>query len=74
MAEAQEQEKPWLTYDCQTMVNVIDNSGAAVAECVKVLKMKRAAKIGTFPSAQSSSPAGILPPPSGPPTSSLTHD
>lgn len=51
MAEAQEQEKPWLTYDCQTMVNVIDNSGAAVAECVKVLKMKRAAKIGTFPSA-----------------------
>lgn len=30
----------------QTMVNVIDNSGAAVAECVKVLKMKRHAKIG----------------------------
>lgn len=28
------------------MVNVIDNSGAAVAECVKVLKMKRAARIG----------------------------
>ena len=31
----------------QTMLNVIDNSGAAVAECVKVLKMKRHAKIGT---------------------------
>ncbi|KAK3066061.1 54S ribosomal protein L38, mitochondrial [Teratosphaeriaceae sp. CCFEE 6253] len=28
------------------MCNVIDNSGAAVAECVKVLKMHRAAKIG----------------------------
>ena len=28
------------------MVNVIDNSGAAVAECVKVLKMKRHARIG----------------------------
>ncbi|KAK3671948.1 54S ribosomal protein L38, mitochondrial [Recurvomyces mirabilis] len=28
------------------MVNVIDNSGAAVAECVKVLKMKRHAKVG----------------------------
>lgn len=31
----------------QTMLNVIDNSGAAIAECVKVPKMKRAAKIGT---------------------------
>jgi ribosomal protein L14 len=31
----------------QTMLNVIDNSGAAVAECVKVLRSKRAAKIGT---------------------------
>ncbi|KXL49944.1 hypothetical protein M433DRAFT_151574 [Acidomyces richmondensis BFW] len=30
----------------KTMLNVIDNSGAAVAECVKVLKMKRAAKVG----------------------------
>ena len=30
----------------KSMLNVIDNSGAAVAECVKVLKMKRAAKIG----------------------------
>ncbi|CAK4021713.1 54S ribosomal L38, mitochondrial [Lecanosticta acicola] len=30
----------------KTMMNVIDNSGAAVAECIKVLKMKRAAKIG----------------------------
>jgi ribosomal protein L14 len=29
------------------MVNVIDNSGAAIAECVKVLKMKRHARIGT---------------------------
>ncbi|KAK4965262.1 54S ribosomal protein L38, mitochondrial [Elasticomyces elasticus] len=28
------------------MVNCIDNSGAAVVECVKVLKMKRHAKIG----------------------------
>ncbi|KAK0276515.1 54S ribosomal protein L38, mitochondrial [Friedmanniomyces endolithicus] len=28
------------------MLNVIDNSGAAVAECVKVLKMDRHAKIG----------------------------
>ena len=32
----------------QTMLNVIDNSGAAVAECVQVLKMKRHAKIGTY--------------------------
>ncbi|TKA81951.1 hypothetical protein B0A55_01939 [Friedmanniomyces simplex] len=30
----------------KTMLNVIDNSGAAVAECVKVLKMDRHAKIG----------------------------
>jgi len=30
----------------KTMMNVIDNSGAAVAECIKVLKMKRAARIG----------------------------
>ena len=35
-----------LTDHLQTMVNVIDNSGAAIAECVKVLKMKRHAKIG----------------------------
>lgn len=34
----------------QSMLNVIDNSGAAVAECVKVLKMKRAAKVGMPPS------------------------
>ena len=33
----------------QTMLNVIDNSGAAVAECIQVLKMKRHAKIGTHP-------------------------
>ncbi len=30
----------------QTMLNCIDNSGAAVVECAKVLKMKRHAKIG----------------------------
>jgi len=30
----------------KTMLNCIDNSGAAVVECVKVLKMKRHAKIG----------------------------
>ncbi|KAG0647658.1 54S ribosomal subunit [Hyphodiscus hymeniophilus] len=28
------------------MMNCIDNSGAAIVECVKVMKMKRAAKIG----------------------------
>lgn len=28
------------------MLNVIDNSGAAVAECIQVLKMKRHARIG----------------------------
>ncbi|KAK4898594.1 54S ribosomal protein L38, mitochondrial [Elasticomyces elasticus] len=36
----------WLMFGEQTMMNVIDNSGAAVAECVKVLKMDRHAKIG----------------------------
>ncbi|KAK6437512.1 54S ribosomal protein L38, mitochondrial [Oleoguttula sp. CCFEE 5521] len=30
----------------KTMLNVIDNSGAALAECIQVLKMKRAASIG----------------------------
>jgi len=30
----------------KTMLNCIDNSGAAVVECAKVLKMKRHAKIG----------------------------
>jgi len=30
----------------KTMLNCIDNSGAAIVECAKVLKMKRAAKIG----------------------------
>ncbi|OBT45782.1 50S ribosomal protein L14 [Pseudogymnoascus sp. WSF 3629] len=30
----------------KTMLNCIDNSGAAVVECVKVLRMKRHAKIG----------------------------
>jgi ribosomal protein L14 len=33
------------------MLNVIDNSGAAVAECINVLKMNRAAKVGVSPSA-----------------------
>ncbi|KAF2836806.1 54S ribosomal protein L38, mitochondrial [Patellaria atrata CBS 101060] len=30
----------------KTLVNCIDNSGAAIVECVKVLRMKRAAKVG----------------------------
>ncbi|KAF8465968.1 54S ribosomal protein L38, mitochondrial [Kalaharituber pfeilii] len=30
----------------KTMLNCIDNSGAAIVECVQVLKMKRHAKIG----------------------------
>ncbi|PGH13404.1 ribosomal protein L14 [Helicocarpus griseus UAMH5409] len=30
----------------KTMLNCIDNSGAAVVECASVLKMKRAANIG----------------------------
>ncbi|PNS15231.1 ribosomal protein L14 [Sphaceloma murrayae] len=30
----------------KSLLNVIDNSGAAVAECIQVLKMQRAAKIG----------------------------
>jgi ribosomal protein L14 len=30
------------------MLNCIDNSGAAMVECVKVIKMKRHAKIGTL--------------------------
>ncbi|KUJ19141.1 mitochondrial 54S ribosomal protein YmL38/YmL34 [Mollisia scopiformis] len=30
----------------KTMMNCIDNSGAAIVECVKVMKMKRHAKIG----------------------------
>lgn len=30
----------------QTMVNCIDNSGAAVVECIQVLRAKRPAKIG----------------------------
>ncbi|KAK7713591.1 54S ribosomal protein L38, mitochondrial [Botryosphaeria dothidea] len=30
----------------KTLVNCIDNSGAAVVECVKVLRSKRPAKIG----------------------------
>lgn len=37
----------WLIYSgAQTMLNCIDNSGAAVVECVAVLRMKRHAKIG----------------------------
>ena len=34
-------------HTCQSMLNCIDNSGAAIVECVKVLKMERGAKIGT---------------------------
>ncbi|KAF4548777.1 putative ribosomal protein L14p/L23e [Elsinoe fawcettii] len=30
----------------KSLLNVIDNSGAAIAECIQVMKMKRAAKIG----------------------------
>lgn len=30
----------------KTLLNCIDNSGAAVVECVKVMKMERAARIG----------------------------
>jgi len=30
----------------KTMLNCIDNSGAAIVECVQVMKMKRAARIG----------------------------
>jgi ribosomal protein L14 len=30
------------------MLNCIDNSGAAIVECVNVMKMKRHAKIGTL--------------------------
>ena len=37
----------WLIFSQpQTMLNCIDNSGAAVVECVAVLRMKRHAKIG----------------------------
>lgn len=35
-----------LTSISKTMLNCIDNSGAAVVECAKVLRMKRHAKIG----------------------------
>ena len=30
----------------QTLLNCIDNSGAAIVECVQLLRMKRAARIG----------------------------
>lgn len=30
----------------KTLLNCIDNSGAAIVECVTVIKMKRAAKVG----------------------------
>lgn len=33
----------------QTMLNCIDNSGAAVVECVNVLKKKRPATVGEYP-------------------------
>lgn len=32
------------------MLNCIDNSGAAVVECVNVLKKKRPATVGEYPS------------------------
>lgn len=32
----------------QTLLNCIDNSGAAVVECVNVLKRKSAATVGEF--------------------------
>jgi hypothetical protein len=41
-------QRPILTKN-QTLLNCIDNSGAAIVECIKVLKMKRAAKIGKSP-------------------------
>jgi len=40
----------------QTLLNCIDNSGAAIVECINVLKMKRAATIG---SSQPSTPNPI---------------
>lgn len=43
----------------KSMLNVIDNSGAAVAECINVLKMKRAAKVGA--STTLSSPLSTYP-------------
>ena len=45
------------------MLNVIDNSGAAVAECINVLKMNRAAKVGTSCSSTSFPPRLFHPPP-----------
>lgn len=30
----------------QTLLNCIDNSGAAIVECIQVVKMKKAAGIG----------------------------
>jgi len=32
----------------QTLINCIDNSGAAIVECVNVLRSKRAAKVGMW--------------------------
>jgi ribosomal protein L14 len=42
------------------MLNVIDNSGAAVAECINVLKMNRAAKVGTSDHPNPTIPPTIL--------------
>jgi hypothetical protein len=39
---------PPILTNAQTLLNCIDNSGAAIVECIKVLKMKRAAKIGKY--------------------------
>lgn len=39
----------------QTMLNCIDNSGAAVVECANVLKKKRAATVGGCSSTYSAS-------------------
>jgi hypothetical protein len=40
--------QPVILTNTQTLLNCIDNSGAAIVECIKVLKMKRAAKIGKW--------------------------
>lgn len=38
----------------QTMLNCIDNSGAALVECVMVVGQKRHASIGVFPQSMNS--------------------
>jgi len=43
----EENPRPALTMiQLKSMLNCIDNSGAAIVECVKVLRMKRHAKVG----------------------------